>query len=104
MPPPSPGASEISHMARQVESEFVFKIIDSDDNTHRIKSKSKDISCLLSQIAAKLGEGVQEDNLRLKFTDDEGDVVVISDDDGLNEAVELQRSEGQQVRYCLFCN
>ena len=95
--PDSPGQSEISHLARQVESEFVFKIVDSDGNTHRIKGKAGDIKALLCSVAGKLGGTANEDNLRLKFTDDEGDVVVISDNAGLQEAVELQRSAGSQA-------
>ncbi|GMH46779.1 hypothetical protein TrRE_jg6639 [Triparma retinervis] len=95
--PDSPGQSEISHLARQVESEFVFKIVDSDGNTHRIKGKAGDISALLCSVVGKLGGTATEDNLRLKFTDDEGDVVVISDNAGLQEAVELQRSAGSQA-------
>ena len=95
--PDSPGQSEISHLARQVESEFVFKIVDGDGNTHRIKGKAGDISALLCSVVGKLGGTATEDNLRLKFTDDEGDVVVISDNAGLQEAVELQRSAGSQA-------
>ncbi|GMH99733.1 hypothetical protein TrST_g13114 [Triparma strigata] len=92
--PSSPGASEISHMARAVEAEFVFKIVDGQGNTHRIKSKSDDIEKLLTSVAGKMGGGVSAESLRLKFTDDEGDVVLISDDAGLKEAVELQRNAG----------
>ena len=95
--PESPGASEISHMARAAEAEFVFKLVDRHCNTHRIKSKTGDIAKLLGSVAEKLGGGVTPDEVRLKFTDDEGDVVLISDDEGLKEAVELQRSAGNNA-------
>ncbi|GMH75758.1 hypothetical protein TrLO_g2657, partial [Triparma laevis f. longispina] len=92
--PSSPGASEISHMARAAEAEFVFKIVDGEGNTHRIKSKSDDIGSLLKSVAVKMGGCVDAADLKLKFTDDEGDVVLISDGEGLKEAVELARNAG----------
>jgi predicted transcriptional regulator len=95
--PSSPGQSEISAMAHMIEKDFVFKIVDSDGNTHRIKSANNDIQKLLEAVAEKLGGGAKAGELMLKFIDDEGDAVVIRDDAGLNEAVELQRHAGSSA-------
>jgi len=99
--PPSPGGSiinqsEINMMVGKAESEFTYKIADGEGNIHRIKSSSGNIQVLKEAVGSKMG-GVAADSIVLKFTDDEGDVVMITCDETLKEAVEVCRNQGNSV-------
>jgi CBS domain-containing protein len=99
--PPSPGGSvinqsEINMMVGKAESEFTYKIADPDGNIHRIKTSARDIGVLKAQVGSKMG-GVEMERVVLKFTDDEGDIVMITCDDTLREAVDVCRNQGGSV-------
>jgi len=95
--PDSPGQSIApSDFTRNtmVGEEFVFKVVDSGGNTHRIRTESNNVAKLLKVVGDKLGKDA--DQLTLKFKDDDGDVVVISCDDSLRDAVESAKNCGEK--------
>jgi len=71
--------------------EFVFKIDDSQGNTHRIKSDS--FTKLQLEVAEKLG--LNSNLLIIKYVDEENDQVLISSDSSLADAVEYARSSNK---------
>jgi hypothetical protein len=71
--------------------EFVFKIDDSQGNTHRIKSDS--FTKLQLEVAEKLG--LNSNLLIIKYIDEENDQVLISSDSSLADAVEYARSSNK---------
>ena len=74
----------------------VFKISDPDKKIHRVRCIPK-LSTLLDMLAKKMSAGVQADSLQLQFVDDEGDAIMITNDDDLNDAVNIARSSQNQV-------
>jgi CBS domain-containing protein len=71
-------------------SEFVFKVDDSKGNTHRIKCISDLFSKLKTEVAEKLG--LDNDEFIIKYIDEENDVITMSSDSSLSDAVEYART------------
>ena len=100
--PSSPGHSMIQSDFTKATgagggAEFVFKVVDSAKNTHRIKTDSDNINKLKKLVGEKLGKcGDDVDKLVLKFKDEDGDDVVISCDDSLKDAVENAKGAGEK--------
>lgn len=70
--------------------DFVFKIVDSDGNFHRIQCKSDSIATLRSDIAKLLV--VDVDGIMMKYTDEDADEVIITTDASLRAAIDYGRS------------
>ena len=68
----------------------VFKISDPAGHTHRIRSDLK-FSKLCGVLAEKLN--VSSKNIKFKFVDDEGDIILISNNDDLIEAVRMAQGK-----------
>jgi len=77
------------------EVPFVFKIVDAGGNTLRIRCASK-LGILLEAVAEKLDVS-DVSCVKLKFVDNEGDVVLLSSDECLSEAVRVSRSSGNST-------
>ncbi|CEG45326.1 myosin 29 [Plasmopara halstedii] len=76
------------------ENMFVFKVSDgSQGHFHRIMCRFTSMGPLLEQIRFKMG---MDDNeaLRLKYEDDEGDLAVLTSDESLVEAVHMAQRAG----------
>jgi hypothetical protein len=74
---------------------FIFKVTDKDGLTHRIKC-IQSLEKLTSNIFEKLefDSSTLIENLIINYIDDEKDVVVISSDNSLKDAVEFAHSSG----------
>jgi len=70
----------------------VFKVTDPSGKTHRIKCDLS-ISSLLDAVAAKV-TSIPRKALQLQFVDDEGDVVTMTSDDDVIEALTLSKKSG----------
>ncbi|KAK7249097.1 hypothetical protein SO694_00044272 [Aureococcus anophagefferens] len=75
------------------ESQFVFKVADAAGRTHRIQASDERFESLLAAVAARLEADAA--TLCLEYADDDGDVIVLVDDQGLSDAVTFARSSGQ---------
>uniref|UniRef100_M4BF33 Uncharacterized protein n=1 Tax=Hyaloperonospora arabidopsidis (strain Emoy2) TaxID=559515 RepID=M4BF33_HYAAE len=76
------------------ENTFVFKISDgSQGHFHRIMCQFNSIGPLLDQIRFKMGLDNNE-ALRLKYKDDEGDLALLTSDESLVEAVHMAQRAG----------
>ncbi|KAL3913278.1 MAG: hypothetical protein SGILL_006558, partial [Bacillariaceae sp.] len=74
------------------EDVVVFKIVDQQGHTHRLRSETRILN-LRNAFAMKTNLGTAESQrLRFKFFDEEGDAILISSDEDLLEAVSLARS------------
>ena len=74
------------------ESQFVFKVADAAGRTHRIQASDERFASLLAAVAARLEADAA--TLCLEYADDDGDVIVLVDDQGLSDAVTFARSSG----------
>ena len=72
------------------ERTFVFKITDNEGNTHRFRSASNRFDALSRKCASRIG--VEEGSFMLRYKDEEGDMVVLTNDDDVQEAVEAYRT------------
>lgn len=70
---------------------FVFKIVDNEGHTHRVRSEPK-LFNLRNAIADKLNRGKQGKGYRFKYMDEEGDAVLVTSDDDLVDAVTIARA------------
>jgi CBS domain-containing protein len=88
---PAPSVASYMDQPAGLFKDFVFKVTDKQGNTHRIKCNSVDA------LRSALLEKVQYDpaSLVIKYTDDEGDEVVISADSDLRDAVDIAQKRGQ---------
>jgi len=77
---------------------FVFKVVDaSTGNTFRIRCDFK-MDKLLSNIAEKVGRNMNDGTIwKLTFVDEDGDTVLLKDDDCLVEAVHVVKTTGKQA-------
>jgi len=75
---------------------YVFKVVDPSGNTHRVRCERKR-SKLVDALLPKLGGKVDPSKLQIQFTDDEGDAVIITNDDDLVEASNLARTGAKDV-------
>jgi CBS domain-containing protein len=74
---------------------MTIKVVDPSGSTHRLRSEMR-VDKLKEALSEKIK--INTNNLQFKFVDDEGDVVVITSDEDLAEAVNLsQDSAGKQV-------
>ncbi|KAH8046634.1 hypothetical protein JL722_13527 [Aureococcus anophagefferens] len=78
------------------ESQFVFKVADAAGRTHRIQASDERFESLLAAVAARLEADAA--TLCLEYADDDGDVIVLVDDQGLSDAVTFARSSGQAAQ------
>jgi myosin heavy subunit/signal-transduction protein with cAMP-binding, CBS, and nucleotidyltransferase domain len=74
----------------------VFKVTDPKGNTHRIRCEPRRKK-LLDSLLPKIGKETDPDSLTIRFVDDEGDSVLITNDDDLVEAAELAHKAGNQI-------
>jgi len=78
------------------EGQTLFKVVDPNGKTHRIRSDLK-LNKLLTQLLKKI-KGVEDpSSIALNFSDDEGDEILITNDDDLIESVNVARSTGNKV-------
>jgi len=70
--------------------DFVFKIVDSDGNFHRIQVKSDSVSMLRSDVAKVLAVG--DSDISMKYTDEDDDEVIVTTDAALRAAIDYGRS------------
>jgi len=89
--------NETMSYSMSVDHNFVFKVIDSrTGNTYRIRCEHK-FSKLLTAVSEKLGGEVEQSSIQLSFVDEDGDSVLLKDDDCLTEAVHTAKSAGNQA-------
>lgn len=85
-----------SSVAMSMDHNCTFKVADSKGSIHRITCDIK-LDTLLSAVAGKMGTDVSPSAVRLSFVDDEGDIVLISSNDCLTDAIGLARNAGNMV-------
>ena len=79
------------------DTNFVFKVVDtSNGNTFRIRCDYK-MEKLLSSISEKVDQEVDNSSWKLTFVDEDGDTVLLKDDDCLAEAVHVAKMAGKQA-------
>ena len=76
---------------------FVFKITDNDGNTHRFRNFINRFDALLRKCASRIG--LAEGSFKLRYKDEEGDMIVLLDDDDLQEAVEATRNRSSNNKF-----
>ena len=74
----------------------VFKVTDPSGRTHRIRCAPRRKK-LLDALLPKLSRDADPTKLTIQFTDDEGDAVLITNDEDLIEATDLAIKAGNQV-------
>ena len=79
-----------------LKEDIIFKVSDSDGNTHRIRCP-RQMDQLLKSLASKMGNGVDESLLEVKFIDDEGDAILVTSDSCLSEAIALAQNADNQI-------
>ncbi|TMW67661.1 hypothetical protein Poli38472_011281 [Pythium oligandrum] len=73
---------------------FVFKVSDkAQGHYHRIMCRYDTITVLFEQVRAKVNAG-PDDEVRLKYEDDDGDLAVLTSDESLIEAVDMAKRAG----------
>eukprot|EP01037_Dinobryon_pediforme_P021549 gene21549-22443_t len=80
------------HAKELSQTEFDFKVTDSDGYLHKIKCVANSLDHLRTVVAEKLG--VDKDALLLKYIDDEKDEVLLTSDSALHDAVHTVRQTG----------
>ncbi|KAJ3035467.1 hypothetical protein HDV00_003716 [Rhizophlyctis rosea] len=89
------GASGPSLYSRIDEGNFAFKLKDTRSNrVFRFSSRPDSIQGLFDQVVQKTGVDVGDESVRVSYVDDEGDVVHLSSDRDLEEAVGMARRAG----------
>jgi CBS domain-containing protein len=71
-----------------------FKVTTASGSTHRIRCEPT-VKDLADAIEAK--SSIPQSRMRIEYEDDEGDVVVISNDDDVAEAFKLARKSGKKI-------
>ena len=79
----------------QSESDFVFKVFDSEGNKYLIRNDGS-YSSLLKALQEKMDGNVDLKSMELRFIDEEGDQIKIRSDDCLQEAITSARKAGVQ--------
>jgi hypothetical protein len=74
------------------EAPFTFKVEDPSGNLHKLSSSADSFDQLVSILCERLK--TTPACLRLKYMDEDGDEVLVSDDSSLSEAVDHARSKG----------
>eukprot|EP00957_Ditylum_brightwellii_P112379 8567877-Ditylum_brightwellii.AAC.1 len=75
--------------------DIVFKVVDGEGHTYRIRCECK-LDKLVSVVISKVGGDLEANSVKLKFIDDEGDTILIGSDDCLAEAIGLARNAGSE--------
>ncbi len=76
---------------------FVFKITDNDGNTHRFRNVINRLDALVRKCASRIG--LAEGSFKLRYKDEEGDMIVLIDDDDVQEAVEATRNRSSDNKF-----
>jgi len=87
----SPSAS--SHHSRGFEAPFIFKVSDPAGNLHKVSASSERLGALKELLSGRLNRSA--DLFDLKYTDEDGDEVLVSGDAALSEAVDHARARGE---------
>ena len=82
-------------LSRSTMNASVFKVTDPAGNTHRIKCPPS-LALLLDNIAEKAN--IPHDKIQLEYTDEEGDAVIVSNDDDVAEVYDLARQTGKVIK------
>eukprot|EP00002_Diphylleia_rotans_P004412 TRINITY_DN13248_c0_g1_i1.p1 TRINITY_DN13248_c0_g1~~TRINITY_DN13248_c0_g1_i1.p1 ORF type:complete len:760 (-),score=153.33 TRINITY_DN13248_c0_g1_i1:242-2521(-) len=75
---------------------FVYKYSDFSGNVHRLTSSAVSYTTLLQSICIRLNESSTA-TLTLKYRDEDGELVLLSQDDDLRDAVSFARASGQRA-------
>lgn len=78
------------------ESLFTFKVKDSNGNLHKISCSAEHYGKLVKAVCERL-KCDESQALELKYKDSDGDDLLISDDQSLNEAVDNARASGNDT-------
>jgi CBS domain-containing protein len=73
--------------------EFVFKVVDTKGSTHRIKCTYDSFSALQNAVITELGIN----HFKLTYIDEDQDIVTLSTDSSLSEAVESARNANKSA-------
>ena len=82
--------SNFTSVSTYDNNKFVFKITDNEGNTHRFRNFINRFDALVRKCASRIG--LAEGTFKLRYKDEEGDMVVLMDDDDVQEAVEATRN------------
>ena len=74
----------------------IFKVTDPNSNIHRVRCVPR-LSTLCKMVAGKIGGGTDPSSLQIQFVDDEGDIVLVTTDEDLGEAVSISKASGQKA-------
>ncbi|KAJ3052419.1 hypothetical protein HK097_006292 [Rhizophlyctis rosea] len=89
------GPSGPSLYSRLDEGNYAFKLKDTRNNkVFRFSSRPDSITALFDQVRQKTGVALADEEIRVSYVDDEGDVVHLSADRDLEEAVSMARRAG----------
>ena len=86
------GLSSVA-MSLNMDNQYLFKVVDSSGNNFRFRCESK-FDVLLASVSTKMGIDTFIESIELKFTDEEGDTILIRDDECLLEAVSSSKTSG----------
>ncbi len=75
---------------------FMYKVEDHSGHLHRIRASAECLMKVKTSVAKALGikGSSPEESLTLQYRDDDGDKIVISNNESLHEAVDLSRAAG----------
>ncbi len=110
-PPPVPRGRIMSFTSNQdyddsclrdyVDSEdiiFMYKVEDPSGHMHRIRASAESLTKLKIGVAKALGiKSSPDESLTLQYRDEDGDKIIISNNESLHEAVDLSRASGSTV-------
>ena len=89
------GLSSVA-MSAIAENQVLFKVVDSAGNNYRVRCECN-YERLVGSLATKMGCNMEVDTIELKFTDEEGDMILVRDDECLVEAVKSSQGSGAQA-------
>ena len=96
----APVAQSSHSLAQSNTSElatFTFKVKDFGGNIHRIQASPRIFKDLQASIKEKLG--ISNDEILLKYKDDDGDEIILSSDASLVEGVTIARTAGSSALF-----
>eukprot|EP01084_Bolivina_argentea_P264322 447697_1 len=74
---------------------FMYKVEDHSGHFHRIRASAESLSKVKIAVAKALAiKGSPDENLILQYRDEDGDKILISNNESLHEAVDLSRAAG----------
>jgi len=86
------GLSSVA-MSLNTDNQCLFKVVDSVGNNYRFRCECN-YEILLGSLATKMGVDTSLETIELKFTDEDGDTILIRDDECLLEAVSSSKTSG----------